>query len=139
MIYRFSFGFLARTILRKARSKSSGFSDASTSRAMSTKRLCRSASVSFGFGSVLLGIWENLARSVGSFQWASRRGHPINWIRHQWLHAAKIAAWAIGIRCSQKLGLRLSIRWGGIKKRRVPSSLRSGLSSPPSFVMDGAA
>src|ERR1700730_7298037 len=26
----------------------------------------------------------------GTFPWASRRGHPINWIRHQWLHAAKI-------------------------------------------------
>jgi hypothetical protein len=53
MIYGFSDdGVLATTTFSKAFSKSFGSSDASTSRAISRKRLWRAASVSFGFGSL---------------------------------------------------------------------------------------
>jgi len=53
--------FLRGTILLKAFSKSVGFSDAPTSRAVSTKRAWRSASVSFGRG-------RNLFFATGFFR-----------------------------------------------------------------------
>jgi hypothetical protein len=57
--------------LSKARSKSSGFSDASTSRAISTKRLWRSASVSLGkrFDDVSFVMPHDVASSNGNSSW----------------------------------------------------------------------
>src|ERR1700738_2114292 len=57
---------------RNAFSKSAGFSDASTSWAISTKRLCRSASVSLGkrFVEGFLAMRYNVASSKGSSSWS---------------------------------------------------------------------
>jgi hypothetical protein len=66
----YSFGF---TTFLKALSKSFGSSEASTSRAISTKRLCRSASLSFGKGFVLGFVFaampNNVSSSNGNSSW----------------------------------------------------------------------